>query len=66
MSEPQRDDGDIDARLEQVHCEGMTNQVGRDALFCQWWILVGGATGGEFESLGDADAGERTAGAVDK
>jgi hypothetical protein len=30
MTEPQRYDGDINSRLEKMHCTGVSNQMGSD------------------------------------
>lgn len=35
MAKPKRNDADIDACLQQVHCRRVANHVRRDLAFCQ-------------------------------
>ena len=66
VSEPKRDDSDIDASLQKVHRKRMANHVRENAALRQLGISLTGALHGEPQSLGHANTRERGTGATRK
>ena len=64
VPEPQRDDGDIDSGLEQVHRRGVADRMWRDAPSRELRLRPGSAAHREAEPLDDAGSGQHCARAV--
>ena len=58
MAQPQRDDGDVVAGLQQVHRRRMAKQMRRDGPSFERGAVVGGVGGGALQTVFDAKAGE--------
>ena len=64
MTEPQGDNGDVDARLKQVHCRCVSDRVGCDRTFKESRILATCSRNGEVQTLGNVRTGHATTTAV--
>jgi hypothetical protein len=53
MTEPQRNDGDIDPRLQQMHGQGMSNDVGCYLTLRKVGLTLARSTDRELQTLGD-------------
>ena len=50
MPEPQGNDGNVDTRLQHMHCSRMRYDVGRDATLLKLRTVAGGCCGSKFEA----------------
>src|SRR3546814_286084 len=66
MTEPQGDDGDVDARLKQVHRRCVSNRMGCDRAVKEPRILATCSRNGKVQALGDVRAGHAAATSVRK
>ena len=63
VSEPERDDGDVDSGCEELHGRCVSEDVRGDLLRFECGAVLGGGHGVSLETTGNGVSGEATAGA---
>ena len=61
VTEPQCDNGNVDAGLQHMHRDRMSNNVRRNAMLCKFGKLPCRSLYGKLESFSETDARQRVA-----